>query len=86
MAVCPHCGLRREIDPTARLVVCPRCRADGVESYLLVSDQSNSRRHDLLGLTALARAELAAARRLAGTGLPPARSTAKWLRRRLEDR
>jgi hypothetical protein len=86
MAVCPHCGFQREIDTTARLVVCPRCRVDGVESYLRASDQSNSRRHDLCGLTALARAELAAARMLAGTGLLRERSAAKSLRRRLEDR
>lgn len=86
MAVCPQCGFQTEIDPTARLVVCPQCRADGVQSYLRASDRSNRRRNDLLGLTALARAELAAARMVAGTGLVRERSTARGLRKRLEDR
>lgn len=71
MLTCARCGFERKSGPPAGLELCPRCHAEGVDAYLRRTEAPRSRRHDLLGLLAIARAELAH-RRHPGPGGPKA--------------
>ena len=56
MLVCGRCGFSRSEEAGIRLGLCPRCQAGGKEVYL--ERKRARRRYDLVGLLAIARAEL----------------------------
>jgi hypothetical protein len=61
--ICPTCNFQRGVEGAVRLELCPRCAADGRDVYLVEARRrAVPARHDLIGLLATARGELARAR------------------------
>jgi Zn-finger nucleic acid-binding protein len=58
--VCPSCNLERDVEGIGRLDLCPRCRTEGRDVYMIEAPATDRRRRtDLIGLLATARGELA---------------------------
>jgi len=61
MLVCPRCNFHEKGEPALRLILCPRCQTVGKNVYLEAGRDfaiPASRRYDLFGLLASARAQL----------------------------